>query len=167
MPKLRTLKSVGADFASTGPNSSTLVQSLPVSAEVAFRSLKDPATWKAFLGIDVEWTSPEPFGVGTTRTVTANGQTIKEEFLTWEEGRHMGFRFSETTLPLKAFAEDWVLEPKTDDSCDLHWHYAYEWGGPLSALLSPLFGRFFNRNGRRALPKLAAYLASTDRYNQP
>ena len=42
----------------------------------------------------VEWTSPKPFGVGTTRTVTfVDGTENYELFTAWEEGHEMAFCF--------------------------------------------------------------------------
>lgn len=158
MPKLRTLRTVGPEFLDS-KNSGQMTQELPCSAEAAFDALKDPACWKAFLGVDVVWTSDEPFGIGTTRTVTGNGQTIEEVFHAWEEGLLMGFHFSRTTLPLAAFGEEWKVVPRGDRS-ELQWRYAYEWGGPLEPLLGRAFGAFFAWNGRRSLPKLSSYLES-------
>jgi len=131
-----------------------------VPASSLFACLADGPAWKEWLGIEVEWTSPQPFGVGTTRTVTANGQTIEEYFFTWVDGEKMGFRFDRTTLPLAAFAELYECVTTGADSCELRWSYAYEWGGPLEAVLAPAFGAFFGFNGKRSLRKLATLLES-------
>ncbi|MEM7341404.1 MAG: SRPBCC family protein [Actinomycetota bacterium] len=165
MPKLRDLRAVDEHFATSGPNSNTLVQAIDKPAAVLFRILEDGPAWKEWLGIDVEWTSPEPFGVGTTRTVRASGQTLEETFLVWDEGQRMNFRFDRTTLPMAAFAEDYLIVPTGDASCELHWSYAYEWSGPLTPIGSRVFGAVFAFNGRRALRKLAALAVSTTRFD--
>jgi hypothetical protein len=39
-----------------------------------------------------EWTSPRPFGVGTTRNMRVAGAlVIRENFFRWEEGRRKSF----------------------------------------------------------------------------
>lgn len=155
MPKMRELAEVDAGYATTGPNQTTLRQAIPGSADALFRCLEDGPAWKRWLGIEVHWTSPRPFGVGTTRTVKARGNTIEEYFTAWEPGRRMAFRFERTTLPMAAFAEDYVIEATGDNTCELAWSHAYDWGGPLESLFAPLFGKVFVGQGRRALRKLA------------
>ncbi len=164
-PKLRTLRTVGPDYALTGPNSTTLVQPINSSAESVFASFEDGAAWKEWLNLDVEWTSGKPLGVGSTRTVIANGQQIDEVFTVWEPPLRMGFYFIFTTLPLATFAEDYTLKPTGENSCELHWSYAYEWGGPLPSIFGRIFGMIFARSGRASLKKLANLMENTDRYD--
>ena len=71
----------------------------------------------------------------------------------------MCFRFDRTTLPVAAFAEDYVVTPTSDTTCELAWHYAYEWGGPLEPVLGRIFGAGFALKGRRALSKLARLMS--------
>ncbi len=161
MPKLRDLEPVDADYVHTGPVQRSMSKLIGCSADTLFRAFEDPVSWKKFLDIDVEWTSPKPFGIGTTRTVTSKGLAIEEYFTGFEHGRLMAFRFDRTTLPMKAFAEEWRIEPKADNVCELHWSYAYEWGGPLKSVASPAFDTIFGLKGKRALDKLVA-LMETD-----
>ncbi|MEM9134707.1 MAG: SRPBCC family protein [Actinomycetota bacterium] len=158
MPESRPMRAVGADYATTGPNTTTLVQSVARPAADLFRCLEDGPAWKEWLGIDVEWTSEPPFGVGTTRTVTRGRARIDEEFVAWEDGRRMNFYFTDSTLPVAAFAEDYLIEPDGDDGCTLHWSYAYEWAGPLGGLGARAFGLVFKRQGTSSLRRLAALL---------
>ena len=67
---------------------------------------------------DVNWTSPRPFGVGTTREVHAlGGPRMRERFFRWEEGTRKSFASYESTLPLfKRFAEDYSVEPDGADT---------------------------------------------------
>jgi hypothetical protein len=77
----------------------------------------------------VTWTSPRPFGVGTTRTVKAlkGGNVINEHYFRWEEGRRKSFYVVEASAPLfKRFAEDYLVEPVSDSSCRFTWAIAYE-----------------------------------------
>lgn len=160
MPKIRELDKVEADYPLSGANHTVLRQPMPVSSDVLFNCLADGAAWKEWLGIGVEWTSPEPRGEGTTRTVTGNGQRMEEWFFTWEPGSHFSFRFDRATLPLKAFAEHYRCESTGPSTSDLVWSYSYEWGGPLKALMGPAFGAFFRFNCKRGLKKLTKLLAT-------
>ncbi len=168
VPALRNLRPVDVSFATDGDNHHTLRQTIEAPAADLFRCLEDGPAWKEWLNIDVEWTSPEPFGVGTTRTVTTGNQTIEEYFLAWEPGRQMAFRFERTTLPVTAFAEDYLIEPKTANSCELAWSYAYEWDGPLAALSGPIFAKAFAVNGKRSLRRLAGLMIDSGaRFAEP
>lgn len=158
----RVYRAVDADDATTGPHSTTIVQPIAKPAAALFRCLEDGPAWKEWLGIDVEWTSPLACGVGTTRTVKANGMAIDEVFTAYEPGRRMAFYFERAALPMKAFSEDYVIVETGPDSCELHWSYAYEWALPFGA---SVFGRVFRSNGEKALPKLAALMAGTDRFD--
>jgi hypothetical protein len=84
---------------------------------------------------DVNWTSPRPFGVGTTREVHAlGGPRMRERFFRWEEGTRKSFAAYESTLPLfKRFAEDYIVEPDGDDTL-FTWTVAIE---PKDALALP------------------------------
>jgi Polyketide cyclase / dehydrase and lipid transport len=89
---------------------------------------------------DISWTSPRPFGVGTTRTATAlkGANILRERYFRWEEGSRHSFAVEETTSPLfRRFAEDYLVEPTGDSSCRYTWTIAYE---PRSAavLLNPV-----------------------------
>lgn len=77
----------------------------------------------------VTWTSPRPFGVGTTREARALGgaNVLKEEFFRWEEGRQMSFFVLESTNPMfRRFAEDYLVEPTGEGSCRFVWTIAAE-----------------------------------------
>jgi len=160
MPRHRDLAPVGADYAMTGPNHNTLHRSIPASSDELFRCLEDGEATKEWQGVNVEWTSRPPCGIGSTRTLKGLGQTIEQSVLAWEPGKRMCFRNDRTTLPLAAFAEDYLITPTTDSSCELRWHYAFEWGGPAKPVLGRLFGLAFAIGGRRDLKKLASLLES-------
>lgn len=92
---------------------------------------------------------------------------MDEVFTAWETGRRMSFRFDRATLPLAAFAEDYIIESHGDSACELHWTYAFEWGGPLAPIAARVFGAMFKHNGVRSLKKLADLVESTDRFDGP
>ncbi len=156
--KLKDLQEVDVDYPRTAPVQVALTKLVPCSAATLFRAFEDAEFWNKFLGIVVEWTSPKPFGIGTTRTVTSGGHTIEEYFTGFEQDRVMAFRFDRATLPVAAFAEEWLINSKSADVCELVWSYGYEWGGPLESVLSPAFNTGFKLNGKRALDKLVTVI---------
>jgi hypothetical protein len=108
------------------------------AAEVWAELTADGTLWWCRILDDVTWTSPRPFGVGTTRTVKSlkGANTIEEYFFRWEEGRRKSFYVVESSGPLfKCFAEDYLVEPVSDSACRFTWTIAYE------PRLSMRFGR--------------------------
>jgi hypothetical protein len=58
------------------------------------------------------WTSPRPFGVGSTREVGTGPMRVREHFFRWDEGRGYSFYVTEANAPLfRRFAEDYVVLP--------------------------------------------------------
>ena len=75
------------------------------------------------------WTSPRPFGVGTTRTMkVASGMLILDEtFFRWEEGRRKSFYAHAVNLPLfRRLAEDYLVEEVSPTACRFTWTLAGE-----------------------------------------
>jgi hypothetical protein len=78
---------------------------------------------------DVRWTSPRPFGVGTTREVKAlqGANMLREHYFRWEEGSRKSFYVVTSSAPLfKRFAEDYLVEPVSESACRFTWTIAYE-----------------------------------------
>jgi hypothetical protein len=99
------------------------------AAEVWSELTADNTLWWCRILDDVSWTSPRPFGVGTTRTVKSlkGANVINEYFFRWEEGRRKSFYVVDSSAPLfKRFAEDYLVEPTADDTCTFTWTIAYE-----------------------------------------
>ena len=106
-------------------------------------------------GLRIRWTSPRPFGVGTTRRAKAMGGLSVGDayFFIWEEGRRQAFYFARYNLPVfTSFAEDYLVEPEGTDHCRFTWQIALTprplGRGPLNKLLFDYAfratGRFFN-----------------------
>ena len=73
------------------------------------------------------WTSPRPFGVGTTRTMPAMFGTlmVHETFFRWEEGRRKSFYAHRTNLPVfRRLAEDYLVEEVSPTACRFTWTIA-------------------------------------------
>ena len=110
----------------------------------------------------VVWTSPEPKGVGTTRTVTLwvppLKVTVHEHFLAWDPGQRFTFRFEAVSLPLfRAGIEDYRLDDLSDGRCRLTYLVCLE-PTPVVGLLGPITGRLFARMLRSGSHGLQAYL---------
>ncbi|MBU8815645.1 SRPBCC family protein [Mycolicibacterium goodii] len=143
MPRTRECDRVDLDFVDRAPFRFVSTVDLTITPEQLFEVLADETSWPRWATVitDVEWTSPQPRGVGTTRTVRMRGNIVgHEEFLAWEPFTHMAFRFNSTTSnAISAFAEDYrVVE--TPQGCHLTWVMAIKPSG-LAGRLGMLLGK--------------------------
>ncbi|MBF6172063.1 SRPBCC family protein [Nocardia blacklockiae] len=147
---------VEASFAETAPYRYSNSVELNVTPEQVFEVLADASAWPRWATVitGVTWTSPEPRGIGTTRTVHMRGGIVgNEEFLAWEPNTHMAFRFNEcSTKGITAFAEDYRIVP-TAGGCRLTWTMAMAGDRPTSVSLR-LFGPLMNATFRYFLRNL-------------
>ncbi|WP_158166765.1 SRPBCC family protein [Mycolicibacterium smegmatis] len=146
---------VELDFIDRAPFRFVSTVDLAITPEQLFEVLADATSWPKWATVitDVEWTSPEPRGVGTTRTVRMRGNIVgHEQFLAWEPFSHMAFRFNTTTSSaISAFAEDYRVVD-TPQGCHLTWVMAIQPSGPAGRLgmllgrpvMAWLFQRFLN-----------------------
>jgi hypothetical protein len=75
------------------------------------------------------WTSPRPFGVGTTRTMPAlfGALVLEETYFLWEEGRRHSFYADRASLPtFRRFAEDYLVEPTSETTSRFTWTIAVD-----------------------------------------
>lgn len=141
-----SLKSCGEEFLASAPQRQAAVLEIPRPAAQVWDALTadDTLSWcRALSG--VTWTSPRPFGEGTTRTVRTplGALLLKEVYFRWEEGRRKSFYVSQATLPLfRRFAEDYLVEETSPTSCRFTWTVASEAapagrpGAPLNARIT-------------------------------
>jgi hypothetical protein len=105
-------------------------------------------------GVAINWTSPRPFSLGTTRQAKVLGGVLKihERFFIWEEGRRYAFYATEASAPLfNCFAEDYIVEPDGPNRCTFTWKIALEptaLGKPCGPVNSLLFTSFFKDTTR-------------------
>jgi len=129
---------------------------IALTPDELFGVLARADTWPRWAKVikHVEYTSPEPHGVGTTRVVRmAGGMVGDEEFLAWEPGRQMAFRFNTSaTRTLKAFLENYRLEPIAGGT-RLTWELGMHTGG-ASKLFAPISTPVTNAMFRRFLRNL-------------
>nr|CRL75033.1 polyketide cyclase / dehydrase and lipid transport [Mycolicibacterium malmesburyense] len=134
---------VDLGFIETAPFRFVSTVDLAITPEQLFEVLADAESWPRWATVitEVTWTSPEPRGVGTTRTVKMRGGIVgDEEFLAWEPFSHMAFRFNEaSTGSIAAFAEDYRVV-QTPQGCHLTWVMAMKPNG-VAARVGMTVGR--------------------------
>jgi len=143
---------VGLDFIDHAPFRFVSTVDLRITPEQVFAVLDDAESWPQWASVitKVTWTSPQPHGVGTTRTVDMRGGIVgDEEFLAWEPFSHMAFRFNQaSTRSIAAFAEDYRIAP-TPSGCNLTWVMAMKPNGVAArlgmSLGRPVMARMFQR----------------------
>ena len=147
------LQPVDESYFEHAPQRFTRTWAIAQPAEKVWSELtsEEPLHWVR--GLRLRWTSPKPFGVGTTRQGKSMGaMTINEYFFIWEEGRRYAFYCTDINVPLfKAFAEDYVVEPEGPDKCRFTWCIAMTpslLGRPGAPLNKMMANRTFDETGR-------------------
>jgi uncharacterized protein YndB with AHSA1/START domain len=135
-------KRVDLSFFESAPSSFSAVVEIAATPDRVFDAFEDAHAWTVWAPPirGVEWTSPQPFGVGTTRTVTMAGNMVgEEEFIAWERGKRMAFYFTRcSTNTIRAFAEDYVVTDLGNGRTRVRWTMAMEPAG-ISRLTMPAF----------------------------
>jgi hypothetical protein len=141
---------------------SPFAESFFESAPAVFREvfeipLPAPEVWSELTGDNpfgwctlvkrVAWTSPRPFGPGTTRTAWMLGGAfvIEERFFRWDEGRRSSFVVERASLPgYRRLGDDYLVEPVSAGSSRFTWTIAAE-HHPLARLGAPFNAAIANR----------------------
>ena len=114
MTRWFALESADAGFLGSAPHVFRYEKHFEATPEQVWESLqsdKSLAAWGNTVG-SVTWTSPRPFGVGTTREVGLGPNKVREHFFRWDEGSGYSFYVTEANVPLfRRFAEDYGVEP--------------------------------------------------------
>ena len=156
-----TCRPVGFEFIDSAEWRFENVVELEASPEAVFDVLADAESWPRWFDEirRVVWTSPEPKGVGTTRTVTLTTMTVHERFLAWERGRRFAFRFEGSSLPFcRAGIEDYGLEQSGPGRSRFSYRVSLE---PtfVVRLAAPIARAQFEGMFRRAAEGLRTYVA--------
>jgi hypothetical protein len=140
MTRWHGVEPVDEAFFTSAPHVFRYEKRFAAPVEKVWESLASDASlsaWSATVSA-VHWSSPRPFGVGTTREVVlAPGLArMRERFFRWDEGRGYSFTLCETNLPVfRGFAEDYALAPdRSGDGTRFTWTVAIE---PKSAFALP------------------------------
>lgn len=138
---------VGLDFLEQTKNVHKAEQVIKATPEQIFEVFEDAHAWTVWAPPiqNVEWTSPKPFGVGTTRTVSMMGEMVGyEEFIAWERGKRMAFTFIGCSKDnVNKFLEDYRVTDLGNGSCHVVWYMAMENKGGdnfMSNLTRPIMG---------------------------
>jgi hypothetical protein len=138
VPELYPCDLVDLGFITVAPFLMSSSVDVAVTPEQLFEVLEDAEAWPQFSPViaKVDWTSPSPYGVGTTRRAELPlGIIGDEEFLAWEPSRRMTFRFNEcSTRAVGALAEDYRIEA-TPGGSRLTWTLAVKAARPLRWVL--------------------------------
>ncbi len=123
---------VGLEFFTTAPTIHRATKEAAASPEQVFDVLHDADAWVtwAFPITGVDWTSGFPLEVGSTRVVHMRGGLIGyEEFIAYEHGVRMAFRFNEVSKKgVRAFAEDYQVTDLGGGRCVVEWTMALDTG---------------------------------------
>ena len=124
---------VGVEFLDQTNNVFVAQEIIKATPEQIFAVFEDAHAWTVWaMPIQkVEWTSPKPYGVGTTRSVHMMGNMIGyEEFVEWEHGKRMAFSFVGCSKnATDKFIEDYRVSDLGDGTCKVEWHMAMETRG--------------------------------------
>ena len=154
---------VGLDYFDDAPVRVTAREVVAASPERIFEVFLDADSWPrwAWPITGVDWTSPMPLEVGSTRTVWMRGPMVGyEEFVAWDPGRRMAFRFNQTIKGgPSAFAEDYVVTDLRDGRSLVEWTMAMTLSG-ISARFAPVTGPAMGPANRAMLRKFRTYVES-------
>jgi hypothetical protein len=129
------LEPAGEDLLRRAQAHSVAEREYPIAAERLFAMFEEGSSWCEFFPVirKVEWTSPRPFDVGTTRTVTViGGVRLDEVFWAWKPGSRMGFAISAASnRAIHGLVELYDFIPLDDQRCKLRWEMGMELSGPM------------------------------------
>ena len=149
-----SLEPVDDSYFERAPQRFSRTWSIPQPAETVWGELVGDQPLRWCRGLSVRWTSPRPFGVGTTRAIKIAGglSTGEEHFFIWEEGRRYAFYFTHANLPVfTSLAEDYLVVPDGANRCLFTWRIGVTpspLGKPGTPLNRLLFASFFRDTAR-------------------
>lgn len=162
-PERLDCEPVGTDYFVTAPCRVVVAEIVAASPERIFEAFCDAESWTrwAFPITGVEWTSPFPLAVGSTRTVTMRGGMVGwERFIAWEPCRRMAFRFDQTvTGGPAAFAEDYVVTGLTGGRSRVQWTMALTLTG-MAGRTAPITRAVMARVNAHMLRQFRRYVES-------
>lgn len=155
---------VGIEFLDNAPVQFVNQVELAASPAQVFAIFEKAEAWPLWYKeiVKVEWHGPQPYGVGTTRTVKLTTVTVEEHFFVWEQNERLAFCFTAMSLPLvHALVEEYRLTPLGEHRSQ----FTYKVGLELSFWLclgGPLILKVYEKMFRQATTNLAEYIL-----NQP
>lgn len=154
---------VGMEYFDSAPMRFPASEEIGVSAQRLFEIFLDAESWTKWVTAitNVEWTSPFPLEVGSTRSVTMLGGMVgHEEFLAWDAPHHMAFRFNSASMGgVSAFAEDYRVTEIGEDRCRIDWVLTMTPAG-ISRYTMPVVKPVMAAFARRTMRELRKYAES-------
>lgn len=154
---MKDCEAIPADYFETAPVRLIVEVDVRATPAAVFDCFRDAAAWPRWAPAitRVTWTSPPPFGIGTTRTVEMRGGMVgEEEFVAWEDGRRMAFRFTRSNVPVRAFGEDYLVTDLGGGRVRVRWNMAMTPEG-ASAYTTPLMAPLLRAVNRWMLRRMA------------
>lgn len=115
MTRWFSVESTDAGFFHTAPHVFRYEKHYDATPEQVWESLQSDeslSAWGRSLS-SLTWTSPRPFGVGSTREVGIGPTRVAERFFSWDEGSGYSFYVYQANAPLfRRFAEDYRIAPE-------------------------------------------------------
>jgi ribosome-associated toxin RatA of RatAB toxin-antitoxin module len=159
-------RKTGLDFFDNAPLCLVNEGELGCTPERLFEIFEDPESWPVWVqGVQkVEWTSPKPYAVGTTRTVMfAGGMRIEESFQIWDHGKRMAFCVTGSSRKVfAALAEDYQVTDLGSGRCKLRWTLALDPVGFYRAII-PFAAPVMRWQTARVVKELAKYVEAEGR----
>lgn len=151
MARWYPLEPADDDFIASAPHVFRYLKRFAAPPAKVWESLTSDESLTAWSSMikELTWTSPRPFGVGTTREVLPpGGPRVRERYFRWNEGHSHAFYVYESSLPLlRRFAEDYLVEPDGDGTL-FTWVVAMEPKGALALpfkVMAPVMKASFGR----------------------
>jgi ribosome-associated toxin RatA of RatAB toxin-antitoxin module len=157
------LETLDADYPYRAKHRFVMTRELDATPDRLFAILADVDEWPRWFPdmSKMAWISPEaarnkPHAV--RRANTSSGDVI-EHFVAWDEGKRLAFYAERMSTPLvRAFFEDYVIEPVGTNRSRLTWIVAFEPRLPFRPLMfaiRPSFAKMFDS----AADALVTYVA--------
>lgn len=100
--------------------------------------------------VKCEWTSPAPYGVGSTRTFTQTNNQTQERYLAWEENRRQVYATEAIKLPVVSqLLEEMKLTPVEGAKTRVEFTCAFRptlFAWLLVPVLKVIFGGMFRKS---------------------
>lgn len=158
---MHTCDIVDLDYFGQSPNCYQAEVEVAATPEQVFACFEDADAWPQWaMPIQkVEWTSPKPFGVGTTRTVSMMAGFVGDErFIAWDYPREMAFCFTHCSRSLvKSFAEHYTVTPLANGKTNVVWKMAMDARG-IGKYSMALSGPFMRWGMQYMFNQFKAYL---------
>ena len=135
------LRPVGLDFLDSAPLRQSRTTVVGLTPGRVFEELtRRPERWPHWLTMarDCRYDGDPPYGVDSVRRMWLRGGIVaRETVLAWDEERRFAYRVDGLNVPgVRAFMEEWTLEPTAVGTTQLRWVLAGECSRPVEMLLT-------------------------------